>query len=295
MQLNLKLFDDFCRFASAQVSSGDIDPVYPVLKAHYDKLGLDAEVAIWRTFLYVTYYSLGSAEIVWKLLPVPAHAPQETAFILPTGIERRGFRGNMLPVKHINEFYEITRRAGGIMAWLKSAIGKGGEAGWSRVRAQLKEIPQAGDWASYKWADLLKHVHGFPITASDIGVGGNGKNAGPVPGMVQLTGMDWRKAANDVSAQRQLLWEANVNDANLNGLDQLETALCDFNSLTHGRYYVGHDIDDMQAKLAPDSVFWEGRRIGLDNAYLGELHGWTGVDKLRKQVYMLNGEVWTRS
>ena len=33
------------------------------------------------------------------------------------------------------------------------------------------------------------------------------------------------------------------------GIEQVETILCDFHALAEGRYYVGHDIDQMQEQL----------------------------------------------
>jgi len=64
------------------------------------------------------------------------------------------------------------------------------------------------------------------------------------------------------------------------GLDQLETSLCDVNSLRKGHYYVGHDIDLMMKHLSgAGENFWTARRKVIPGEYLGELWGWQGVRK----------------
>lgn len=294
--LNVKLFEDFCEFTKPYVYSTDIDPVYPVLKAYYDYIGLDAEHRIWHTFLYVTHYSLKSAEILWNMYPEPTGIIPEMPK-LSTGIERRGFRGAPDKViKNITEFYEASHfnrdwdTGNALSTWLNRIVGDGGKDGWNRVRAAFKEISYNGDWASYKWADLVKHTLGYPITASDIGVGGGGETAGPIPGMVIITGEDWKRCAEDVELQEALLQLAVENGSPLNGLDQLETALCDFNSLYKGRYYAGNDVDMMMEQLDPYSLLWTARGI-IPEEYLGEVSGWYGRRKELLKLYKDHGVV----
>jgi len=83
-----QLFADFCIFANGQLSSGDLDPTYPLLKEIYQAEGLDKERSLWRTLLYVTWYSLGSASRVWDLYPDPALPSPEKVQGLSTGTER---------------------------------------------------------------------------------------------------------------------------------------------------------------------------------------------------------------
>ena len=267
---NPELFDRFVAFAREQVTSWDIDPTYPVLRYVYEREGLSEEIRLWRTLLYVTLYHLGSAEILWQRAPTRGSVPPEIFKGLPTGIERRGFRGRpRLAAESINGVLEAAE--GNLTRWVGEATQPEGEAGWSGVRATFQAVKYQGSWASYKWADLLKWAHGYPITASDLGVGGGGETAGPIPGLVKLTGLDWKTCAKDNELQRAVLTEANAKGAGLNGLDQLETALCDFNSHLKGRYYVGHDID-MQAEQLRSCgpALWEARAVVLPARYLKE-------------------------
>lgn len=287
------LFRDFCRFARAQIMSGDIDPTYPVLKRVYSHdHGADANAALWRTLLYVGWYHLDSAQKVWRIFQTPAEwrARYESLPVLPTGIERRGVRGEAgLPrvASFINGVLDASR--GDLSGWLLLATERRTpEDGWRAVRALLEAVPYAGPWASFKWADLLKNVHGLPIDAPDIGVGGGGETSGPVPGMVRLTGLPWQECAGTPAHQRRLLSEAREAGVPFGGLDQLETALCDFNSLCRGSYYCGHDIDMQQTTLPPSMSY---ARDVFPARYRGELMGWTGVRHALKVAYRDAGRV----
>jgi len=76
------------------------------------------------------------------------------------------------------------------------------------------------------------------------------------------------------------------------GLDQLETSLCDFNSLVKGRYYIGHEMDLMMEGLEPQSIFWEARAKALAHNYLGEFKGWHGVRPELKTIYRDKGLIF---
>lgn len=291
--VNSYRFHDFCRFASAQLYSGDIDPVYPVLAHVYRADGVTREQALWRTLLYLTWYHLGSAKRAWEMYPSPARVDADRFISFPTGTERRGFRGNhKAAALFINQF--VGGIAGDRLEAFVDGLGTG-TAGWDKARIEMQRAKGAGPWAAYKWADLLKHVHGLPFEASDLGVGGNSETAGPIPGMVRLTRLDWKECALNVDIQRELLELCrDRGGVAFAGLDQLETALCDFNSLSKGGYYIGHDIDDLMTKLeagACGPAFWEARAAVFPREYLGEQGqpGWFGVRKELKRVYVDEG------
>lgn len=292
MRLDPELWPDFVRFARAHLASRDIDPTYPLLRAHFDAAGLDPEVRLWRVLLYVTWYDLGSAERAWTEYPAPTGRLRRD-LRLPTGTERRGFRGNDRAPTFASAVADYARRsAGSLLAWVDSAVGDGGEAGWRRARLAFEAFPYAGSWASYKWADLLAHAVGYPITADDLGVGGGSATAGPIPGMVRLTGLDWRTCASDRGAQRELLAAARNEGVPFLGLDQLETSLCDFNSLLRGRYYVGHDIDAQLHHLRRvESSLLALRPAVFAPEWLGEVGGWTGVRAELKARYVREGAI----
>jgi hypothetical protein len=292
------LFADFCRFSRAQLISGDIDPSYPVLARVYDAEGATTNDRLWRTLLYVGWYSLASAEAVRAIYPSPAPVDPARLPILSTGIERRGFRGDggrARAASFLNGALARTPQGGGdLVAWVLGRVAnRSPEEGWKAVREELELTPGAGPWASYKWADLLKNVHGIPIDAPDIG-SKLGETAGPIPGMVKLTGLPWQEVAGTPSLQRALLAEARAAGVPFGGLDQLETSLCDFNSLCRGNYYLGKDLDEQQATLARDGlggVWWAARAASFPAHYRGEVMGWTGVRSSLNTAYRDTGRL----
>ena len=297
---NENLFKDFCIFSQKQLDSWDIDPMYPILVELYNAKNLDRNKSLWWTFLYVSWYHIGSAEKSWKIWPEPTRISiddysEQFQKSFPTGTERRLFRGRFKDfVTHVNSFMSIT--TGDVEGWLNASIGHGGESGWSSLRSEFEMVKFNGPWASYKWADLMKHVHSCPITANDIGVGGGSATAGPVPGMVKLTGRTWQECARDVPLQKALLYACKNAGVGFDGLDQLETALCDFNSMHKGKYYSGHDIDHQMEQLSHSSAsLWEARERAIPEQFRGEAScwskGWFGVRKERNKIYKLHGVV----
>ncbi len=292
MQCDPQLWAPFCTFAKAHVESWDLDPMYPVLRRFYEDAALPKEVALWRTMLYLTWYHIGTAEKAWNRWPEPAAFSAGDVTPYATGTERRCFRGNVKAGPHLAAFLADTRGYGSLSGWADAATSRGGKFGWQVARMTFQQIPYGGQWSSYKLADLLKHVHGYPITANDIGVGGGGETAGPVPGMVKLTGADWKRCAADVGLQQELHDEAVRCGVPFNGLDQLETSLCDFNSLLKGGYYVGHDIDVQQEQLRDSGGgLLAARMATFEPKWLGEVGGWNGVRKPLKGLFKERGEI----
>jgi hypothetical protein len=289
---NKKLFEDFLEFSQLQIDTWDIDPTYPLLKKVYDERGYRAEQALWHTIVYLTFYHLGSAELFLKEYPHPTRKIKWKT-VLPTGTERRGFRGRPdLVQDHLKAICNNLP----LETWLGNLITNDSCGSWTAIREEYKKIKYAGDWSSYKLADLLKWVHDAEITAPDFGVGGGGEDAGPIPGLSKLTGLDWKECASNTQLQMdfyELCTERMLTP--FVGLDQCETSLCDFNSMVNGRYYVGHDIDQQQEFLETcqptPSQYIEARKNVFPHKVLGELNGWSGVNKQLKSVYKDTGRI----
>ncbi len=281
---------DFARFGRAMILSGDIDPQFPILKQLYRTLDLDRNTALWWTCIYLLYYHLGSAVQAWRQYPKPdTIRKREWNHDLPYFKQRRCFRGNEHARNQINTLVRLSD--GDLAAWVDNLVGDGGEEGWTRVREAVSEIPYHGPWSSYKFCDMMKFVHLYPITAPDIGTK-PGATAGPIAGLNSLTGLDWKKCANDDQLHRDLLQMVIDLGTPVNGLDQLESMLCDWQSLINGRYYLGHDIDRDQAQLELErrrnrllDILWEARYLIFDKRLLGEIGGWAVPRSRLKSVY----------
>jgi len=287
----------FKLFAELHKISGDIDPVYPVLRKVHELRNNSQEQSIWHALLYVTWYNLGSAEKVLQRWPLPSPVVMEEAGLighiswggLKTGVERRGFRGkdNEKPFQMINGLLaSVWKNYRTLEEWLTETTKPGGRLGWQRLYIDFQGYPGNGTWAAYKWCDLTKNVLGYKITSPDIGLGGGGRNAGPVPGLSLMSGEPWERCARDEEFQEQFYREAREDGLPWDGLEEMETCLCDFNSTYKGTYYLGHDIDKQMEDIRDcPKEYWEARRLSFHPEYLGEIQGWDGVRKDRKPKF----------
>jgi hypothetical protein len=103
--------------------------------------------------------------------------------------------------------------------------------------------------------------------------------------MVKVTGEDWRECATNVELQRWLLGECLNAGVVFKGLEQMETTLCDFNSMCGGRFYVGADIDTQMVHLKDASKGLWKARAAFPDEYRGEKGGWVGPRKELKTLY----------
>lgn len=308
-RLGKDLFPDLVKFAKHHLKSKDIDPVYPVLK--YLQKGMTEEVALWHSTLYVAWYNIASGVSAFKLNPEPPTATSKWKLWLdkdwPCATERRGHRDQSKLRSHLEDYIRKVRQAGSQRNLLTgSGIGAiYGPGDWERVFINIQTIFGNGRWAAYKMAEILRKVHGWPIAAFDIG---NRFSTGPRAGLALFYNPPDKEneaAIAKLDAQalnlKFNLFEVGVDTE----WDELETILCDFHSLHQGRYYVGHDIDQMYDQLKEaERKTWQGweatkrvwlaRLKTLPHHYLSELNGWDGVQKKRKQSYQMKGKIVIR-
>lgn len=294
-----RLLADVAAFAAGCVESTDIDPAYPVLRHLQADLG-QGEAALWHTIVFVATYRLASAVEVFARHPSPDLWDGDL-WRSPTGVERRALRGGAPMQRHIYDLLGRIDGAGGIRAWLTGRFTGDPRADWQAVRATFEEAWGNGRWASYKLAEVLLRVNGWPLCAPDMGMDGA---TGPRHGLAVLYGATGGSSREDVARMegqgRDL--QGRLTDLGVPlGIEQVETVLCDFHNLLAGRYYVGHDIDVMLGDLGKASVpeWVRGRLLAARAAvtphpYLGEIHGWPGVDLDRRRIYRETGEVVVR-
>lgn len=291
-----ELFQDFCEFSTQHLRTQDNDPIYPWFREVYKQKGFTEREQLWYTYLYTAFYSVESTLTLWDIKGYcePQEIPVDE-LELPTGTERRCFRGQPEPAyKNITQALEADFFNPDTWSHFT------GEDGWDETRDLFEEVAWNGPWASYKWADLMKHVMGYDITASDIGVGGKSKTAGPIPGMVKITNEHWKECATNVELQKEVMGRCvDEFDVPFTGLDEFETCLCDFNSASKGTYYVGHDIDLYGGQLADIEdehnrsydVHWTARDKAFPDFVLGEHNSWQGSREHLMNLYADQGVI----
>jgi hypothetical protein len=322
-------YEDIVAFGTAMLSSQDIDPAYPTLRKLQERLGLTGtknEQGLWLTVLYQAFYNLPSAlaachRIGW---PVSQQGLCETRLHeLPIGTERRGLRGGMVrdylwgywmavegeatnwQIVHSGERWVSQRR------WMRHGwTGEDSEEErYLKFWDQWQTIPYNGRWSAFKTAELLKEVHHFRMTAPDMRMQ---HCSGPREGLIWLYSLELKpyKAKDRIRILNDygLRLRRALADRGLPlSWEHLETVLCNFNSMRQGKYYVGHDIDEMQEQLMAArerGLFqdWDegwtalirARQEALPLTYLGEFNGWRGIAHDRMGEYARTGRILTR-
>jgi hypothetical protein len=294
-------------FAAEHVRSLDIDPVYPVLKDVLNRVADDEDKRLWGVFCYLSHYNLASGLRALSDYPAP-HIFDELP-VLPTGVERRNFRGPGMGRRRLLQHVEAYLWATGVrgqQAWTQHGwdLRRDGDSvhNFNVFFDRATQLYMNGRWAAFKWCELLREVLLYPLSAPDMCLQ---YCTGPKDGLCWLYGLPdntpvplLNMAAADLRAHLanrgvSLSWE------------QLETVLCDFNSVRQGHYYVGHDIDLMYEQITQATrlgtlpprmatLVWEARARVFPTEYLAEINGWDGVQSSRKLAYAATGTILTR-
>lgn len=279
------LWSRYAEFHRAQVSSMDMDPVYPVLKEIQAEKS--RESAVWLTFLHVAYYHMGSALKAWEQFQEPMLLSEEM-LKLPCGTERRNHRKPERLKSHIESLVEIADEYGGLANWIDSYVSADPMWSWSNLQVVLTAPWGNGRWAAYKTSEMLWKVNGYRLKAIDMG---HEYSSGPREGMKLLFPDAPTGSSPDevqyLDALGDLIVEKLMSEGIEASVETVETSLCDFHSMIKGRYYTGIDIDHMQEQLISvpsglTAAAFAARKKVLPNVYLGELNGWVGVRKEKK-------------
>jgi hypothetical protein len=290
----------FAEFAKHMTSSADIDPVYPVLKQLVADLELEPAQAEWLTVLYLAFYELTSALAAFVHHPEPGDntiLSDRLALRLPTGIERRGLRGGDPMQEHLLDW--LSRFDG--TSFFTPALEHFGDDAYrndSILSQYIGGVKYNGRWACYKACEVMHKVLGYPNAARDAGHEGS---TGPRQGLTiffpEVKG-NRPVDLNLLDYQTDTLIRATAAHGVELEVEEVETLLCDFKSLSRGRYYCGHDTDLMLEGIlsGPEGIrgmLLHARRA-LPSEYRGELHDWDGRDKDAQRAYVERGEVLHR-
>jgi hypothetical protein len=269
------------------LATQDEDPFYPVL-AHVGQTLANDEERLWLSFLFVAYCHLGSAWRAFHTTRTPAPLPL-VAERWPFYTDRRGLRGGKLRY-HVQSYLAYVT-APGQRAWLRAGWSTDPRQNYHQFWRQAQCVWGNGRWAAFKWAEVLKKVHGWPLAAPDMRLQ---TSTGPQAGLSHLYGLPARVSLGMLDRYSRHLHAHLAAAALPVDWETLETLLCNWHSLVRGRYYVGCDIDAQQEEIASvppamQAPLWAARRAVLPAAVLGEVQGWSGVRKAYLPLYAQQG------
>lgn len=287
MIMQTPMVETYRRWHWMQRDTQDIDPVYPVLREL--TRSWTHEERAWLVLLHVGYYHLGSALRAFDAYPAPDRGLVTKVGRLPCATERRGHRNPIALARHWLSVLDAIEHWGSAYALLCAPS-------WAELTDRLTGIHGNGRWAAYKAAEMAQKVLDVPVTVPDAA---HADSSGPRKGLSLVLGP--QPVDNSVDTIRQLdtLTTELAHDLRETDLGYVETSLCDFHSLAEGRYYLGHDIDQMLGQLyevptISTSPALLARRHSLPDAYLGEVHGWRGIWPDRRQVFARSGYIMER-
>lgn len=287
---NTQVYKDFVEYSKISLDVKDNDPSYPILKKYYELSGLTDAQQHWHILLYLTFYKLTSAEIVFEYYPNQERVTLKEWY--PTDFTRRGLRGDKRKQeKFINQFEPFQ-----INNFVRKLTKDGGKMGWFVFEKILqKNFWYVGTWTTYKWADLLQYVFDFNIEAPDLSNGGGKTTTGPIAGLMSL--FDIPKQECDEELGILVFKDLIERGVEVRDYNTLETLLCDFKALCAGKYYVGHDIDSFLNEIntmeneSVKSIYMEARKQSLNNNFLGEKNGWEGIRPELRKLYQRNKQI----
>jgi Alpha-glutamyl/putrescinyl thymine pyrophosphorylase clade 2 len=288
--------EDFVTFAAELIYSQDIDPVYPILRSTYELMGLEEEERLWFTFLYMSYHMLPSAAAAFARHPRPAPLSADL-LRLPMMMQRRNLRAGKLR-RHVTSYLSAIDRQTQDR-WIRNGFRSGEkEYNFDAFWMTSQSVWGNGRLAAYKWAEILEYVHGYEMRAPDMRLDdclGPRRGVELVYDMLGAPTAPLNVAGDDVKYRleeglgHELRWA------------EVETCLCDFAGMLQGRFYVGHDIDEIQeqirdspARRPQKRTLMEARKLAIPNEYLGELMGWEGRDEALRKSYLRGGIITSR-
>lgn len=293
--------EDFALFVRYQMECRASDAEYPLLRTWYAKKHYDRESAIWRSIVFVGFCNLHSMYEFCDRYPEPVREYEGRVCFLPSGVERRGHRGGRI-TRHLTDWYLFLQKYGSFQNFLQKGFTGNKKRDWHILQNNIVEVWGNGRWAGYKLAETLYSVHDYPVEPTDMG---NAHSSGPRRGLTLL--FDYVRG-NTKEAIAVLDYQAaflmyELQKRGLNpGIEKAETMLCDYHGMAVGHCYPGHDLDLYQEQLLQCSLqpeqkafFWEVRREAIPNEFLGELHGWVGIEKERHKIYQRTGKVLRRT
>lgn len=238
-------------FGKQLIKTGDLDPIY---NAIYGAKLPD----VTRNKLLLAYwclYHLGAASKIaesknfWRSLGVAA---VNEGLKWPRGAERRHWRG----ANALNSFNHLKKRfktpCHAVEYFGRGTGGQG--SSFFFVSARVREITGFGPWIAFKVADMLERIAEHPISFDncELGIYDEPRRGaalylhGDEDTAISLA--DVKTAAGMLQAEIGGVLAPPRGDRYVN-IQEVETVLCKWKAHKHGRYSVGHDIEEVRRGL----------------------------------------------
>lgn len=285
----INMYKDFDIFSRALIASKDVDPIYPFIKSLLD---VNRNwMPEWFCFAYVNMYSLESAIKFCRDIPSPVDwiegdgashfiDMRESGFINKMGHERRGSQ------RAINNQYMMFDTAA--TAILNNSLDLDSQLDFKASVTQ--NVHMYGPWATFKIAEVYEKALDIKsLKIPDLGINERDPNSndGPIGGLRWLYGRDnvydksifptWNKFGENLAKS----WNVDIGE--------VESSLCKWHKIVTGKYYIGHDIDELwELKEIVGEGFEDIMMANFGIEFVTLRHG---VDRKMKQLYKDTGKI----
>ncbi len=282
------------------ISSGDCDPSYPVLKHLAQKYSLNKEDRYWLAILYSACYNDATAWAMFQTAPNYKEANEENLTRWWKAYKSRLiFTTDRLKVKSFNKLVPMLISYKKLLGssqteWFDKLLTPSPELTYKNAYKALRDVYYVGRFSLFLLTEIIHVLTGLPMAPDklDLRLAESCRN-----GLCYaISKEEWvKKALADEqytylhNMLLKLLLESQEDYPNIDVTYwSLETFLCAYKKYFWKKRYIGYYIDRQQNGLQamkenlPEiqwGLFWEARKSCLDNRYLGELHGWSGIRK----------------
>jgi len=284
---------DFFTMSVCSIHSGDIDPVYPILKQFFDKYNYDKEQRLWGCLLYVYVYNLP-----WTLELLTSYPSLEIAYKneiwkykylkdIKIGSDRRGIYWSgglsLILEKLIKYLYPEKTLCNYFDKYIIEENTQSDEdaSKFIAINRAIRDLPLGGVWSAFKYSDLITQTSDeIDLRCIDLFV--RERLAGVGEAILALCNQDvknhkWIKdnyrfvtmKLDEWTEEIGLLVEGKVpwkKDFKMSWFET-ETVLCNYHSIAVGSYYLNMDLDDMYLKLI-DKQYKINTITSIDNFIL---------------------------
>lgn len=293
------------------------DEIGPLMQKYFNKEQFTQDDKVWWILLYSACYCMGSACILQKELDFRTVNKQQLDAFWANNKHRLIFQSDRRYIKNMNQFNDI----------VKEFIRRSKRRPWQYLSQFIRDSPEATYHTLYKEVTSWKYygrfgtilflyninkLLGIPMDSDSY----DWKNGSTTTSAIfNAFYMDERADSFEKKAQ---LCPGNKEflDSFLQKLVRklkktypnkiwtilgVTSDLCSYRKLFKQTRYLGYYVDRQQEELQwlqnhwPEydltwERFWKWRKLCLDHTYLGELNGWSGIQKERMTAWVERGE-----
>ena len=297
------------------------DEIGPIINAWFKQTNASDDDKVWWVFLYSTCYCMGSAMVMAKTLDYAKPlSPEALEDYWAQNKPKLIFQSDRRYIKNMNQFTHmvkefLTRTGGKLYEYISQFVTDNPEETYRRLYEEISTWKYYGRFGTILFIFNLCKV--FPHIQVESKIYDWKTGATTTSAIFNARYEDEKANAFDAGKVTLTDKDIKILDATLQIItDELQkykpekkwniiyvsSDLCSFRKLFKGVRYQGYYVDRQQEEIQilqhnfPEHLdiwqfVWVARHQNIDNKYLGEVNGWTGIRKERMKLFLEHGYV----